>query len=87
MKSKSSSKTRIRRTEEQLIQALHDKISKLEERKAKRAVKADPALRLANKLVKSLKKAESEFLRANRLDLANSAKAAAISLSGTLGNR
>jgi uncharacterized protein YqeY len=87
MKTKTAPKTRTRRTEDQRIEELQAKIARLEERKTQRSVKADPTLRLASKLVKTLRKAEAEFLRMNRVDLANSVKAAAISLSGTAGAR
>src|SRR4030095_2432137 len=57
-------KKRIRRNEETLIAALQAKIAKLEERKARKAAKADPTLKLADKLVRMLKKAEGSFIEA-----------------------
>ena len=82
--SASPARKRHRRTEEELIQALHAKISMLERRKQMRAVKQDPTLKLADKLVRSLKRAEAEFQSMGRLDLANSAKAAAISVAAAI---
>ena len=77
-------KKRIRRDEETLIAALKEKIATLEERKARKALKGDPTLKLVDKLVRTLKKAEGTFIEAGRTDLANSAKAAAISLRHTV---
>lgn len=74
---------RIRRNEETLIAALQAKIAVLQERKARKALKGDPVLKLADKLVRALKKAEGQFMEAGRTDLANSAKAAAISMRQT----
>ncbi|MBL8696292.1 MAG: hypothetical protein JNJ88_19505 [Planctomycetes bacterium] len=73
---------RNRRTYDQIIDALKQKISQLEERKRNKAVKLDPALKLASKLTKMLKKAESTFQQHKRADLATAARAAAISLEG-----
>lgn len=75
---------RHRRSEDELIAALQAKISMLERRKQVRAVKQDPALKLADKLIRSLKKAESQFATSGRQDLANSAKAAAITFHQVL---
>ncbi len=75
-----SGKRRHRRTEEELIAALQHRIAELERRKQLRAVKKDPVLKLADKLVRALRKAESQFVSAGRVDLANSAKAGAISI-------
>lgn len=75
---------RHRRNEEELINALQAKIAMLERRKQMRAVKQDPTLKLADKLCRSLKRAEAQFQSMGRLDLANSAKAAAISLGAAI---
>jgi thiamine monophosphate synthase len=79
-----SSRRRKRRSEDEIISALQAKITMLERRKQMRAVKQDPVLKLADKLVRTLKKAEAEFASSQRLDLANSAKAAAIAISAAL---
>lgn len=68
-----------------MIQALRNKITKLEERKKTKALRSDPALKLASKLSRSLRKAEEKFLSAKRVELANAAKAAYLSLEGNLG--
>lgn len=75
---------RHRRTEEELIQALQAKIATLEQKKVMRSMKQDPVLRSADKVVRALKKAETQFQQNGRLDLANSAKAAAIQISQCL---
>jgi hypothetical protein len=75
---------RHRRGEDELIAALRAKIEMLERRKQMRAIRQDPTLKLAQTLVRSLKKAEAKFQSHGRLDLANSAKAAAISLNQAL---
>jgi hypothetical protein len=75
---------RHRRGEDELIAALRAKIEMLERRKQMRAIRQDPTLKLAHKLTRSLKKAEAKFQSMGRLDLANSAKAAAISLNQAL---
>lgn len=75
------SRRRHRRTEDELISALHAKIAMLEQKKSVRSLRQDPILKLADKLVRSLKKAEASFQSNGRLDLANSAKAAVIQIS------
>lgn len=75
---------RIRRDEDQLIAALRAKIDALERRKQMKALRQDPTLKLADRVAKALKKAEVKFQAAGRLDLANSAKAAAISIQQAL---
>jgi uncharacterized protein YqeY len=82
-----NTKTRHRRTEAELIAALQAKIEMLEHRKRMREVKQDPTLKLADKLVRQLKKAEGTFLESGRFDLSNAAKASAISISHALGTR
>lgn len=73
-------KRRHRRTEEELIEDLKKKITYLEQRKQLRAVKSDPVLKLAHKLLRSLKKAESQFVSLGRTDLANSVKASTVQI-------
>jgi hypothetical protein len=51
----SAARKRIRRNEDTLIADLRSKIAKLEERKVRKALKADPALKLADKLVRQLR--------------------------------
>jgi len=75
---------RTRRSYDEMIQALRHKISQLEDRKKAKALRSDPALKLASKLVRSLRKAEDAFAHAKRTDLANAAKAAYLSLEGNL---
>jgi hypothetical protein len=75
---------RHRRGEDELIAALRAKIELLERRKQMRAIKQDPTLKLAHHLIRNLRKAEAKFQANGRLDLANSAKAAAISLNQAL---
>jgi len=81
--SMSTPKKRTRRNEDTLIADLQAKIAKLQERKVRKSMKADPVLKLADKLVRQLKKAEAKFAQGGRIDLANSVKAAAISLQQT----
>lgn len=80
----SGGRKRIRRNEDQLIAALQAKIDALERRKQMKALRQDPTLKLADRVAKALKKAEVKFQAAGRLDLANSAKAAAISIQQAL---
>jgi uncharacterized protein YqeY len=81
-----STSRRHRRGEDELIAALKSKIEMLERRKQARTVRQDPTLKLADKLVRALKKAESKFQQSGRLDLANSAKAATISIHQALNH-
>jgi len=67
-----------------MIQALRQKIAKLEDRKRSKAVRTDPALKLAAKLARSLRKAEATFQSAQRPALANAARAAYLSLDGSV---
>jgi len=82
-----ATRKRTRRNEDTLIADLQAKIAKLQERKTRKAMKSDPVLKLADKLVRQLKKAEATFFEAGRTDLANSAKAAAISLHASTASR
>lgn len=79
-----STRRRHRRTEEELIQALQAKIALLEQKKIQRAMKQDPVLRVADKAIRALKKAETTFQQNGRLDLANAAKAASLQISQCL---
>jgi uncharacterized protein YqeY len=81
--SANGTRKRTRRNEDTLIADLQAKIAKLQERKERKAMRKDPALKLADKLLRQLKKAERTFADAGRIDLANSVKAAAISLHQT----
>jgi uncharacterized protein YqeY len=78
-------KKRHRRGEDELIAALQVKIEALERKKHMRALRQDPTLKLADRVLKQLRKAESKFQVAGRLDLANSTKAAAISIQQAIG--
>lgn len=53
----------------------------LEQKKALRAMKADPVLRLAAKLARSLQKAGEQFQQGGRGDLAAAARSAAAQFS------
>lgn len=75
---------RSRRTYDEMIAALKQKVATLEDRKRMKAMKADPTLKLAQKLARALKKAEKKFLEMGRGDLASAARAAHISLEGNL---
>jgi uncharacterized protein YqeY len=75
---------RVRRTYDEIIAALKQKVNELEERKRSKTLKADPALKLAQKLVKMLRKAETEFQSAKRGELASACRAGYISLEGYL---
>lgn len=73
---------RVRRSEEDIISELKDKIRRLEDRKKLRDRKTDPVLREAARLIRSLRRAERFFEGESRIDLANSAKAARLSIEG-----
>jgi uncharacterized protein YqeY len=81
--SANGTRKRTRRNEDTLIADLQAKIAKLQDRKVRKAMKADPVLKLADKLARQLKKAERTFIETGRMDLANSVKAAGISLQQT----
>lgn len=73
---------RVRRTYDEIIHALKVRVQELEEKKRMKALKADPSLKLAQKLTKTLRKAESQFQAARRSDLAAAVRAGYISLEG-----
>lgn len=75
---------RIRRSYDEIIVALKQKVASLEEKKRAKLMKEDPSLKLAKRIARMLRKAESEFLKARRTDLANAAKAAYISLESVI---
>ena len=77
---------RIRRTYDEIITALKQRVSELEEKKRMKALKADPALKLAQKTAKMLRKAETTFQASRRTDLAAACRAGYISLEGHIKN-
>jgi uncharacterized protein YqeY len=77
---------RVRRTYDEIIAALKQKVVQLEERKRLKQIKHDPAMKLAQKISRMLRKAESTFTAAKRSDLASAARAGYISLEGNLKN-
>jgi uncharacterized protein YqeY len=77
---------RVRRTYDEIIAALKQKVASLEERKRTKQLKSDPAMKLAQKISRMLRKAETTFQAAKRNDLASAARAGYISLEGNLKN-
>lgn len=75
---------RNRRSYDEIIAALKQKVAHLEDRKRMKTIKVDPSMKLAQKLSRMLRSAEDDFLRAHRMDLANAAKAAYISFDGSM---
>jgi hypothetical protein len=73
---------RVRRSPDDLIADLKDKIRRLEDRKRMQERKNDPVLQEAARVIRSLRRAERFFEAQSRLDLANSAKAARLSIEG-----
>jgi hypothetical protein len=78
---------RHRRTEDERIAALRTKIEDLERRRQRKAMRESPVAKAALDLVRRLKRAETLFLENSRMDLANSAKAASISLTQLMQER
>jgi hypothetical protein len=77
---------RVRRTYDEIIAALKQKVVSLEEKKRLKQMKADPSMKLAQKIARGLRKAEVTFQNAKRADLASAARAGYISLEGNLKN-
>lgn len=75
---------RVRRSYDEIIAALKKRVSELEEKKRMKSLRSDPSLKLAQKLVKMLRKAETTFQGSRRSDLAAACRAGYISLEGHL---